>query len=432
VKVCESVIGDGKSRVEVTVIQKSRCRRMSDDEEIQRAIAASLEQKDAESAPKGFVHQVKRMPFLNREVSVVLQNENGPCPLLALINALLLRGTMKLHGHRSEIGSEDMIAMVADLMLESNPAAHNDLNLQKQIEDVMKVLPTLQFGLDVNVKFSGVDQFEFDDRIAVFDLLGVNLFHGWVIDPHDEETVDVFGDLSYNQVMDKLIHLQNAGEGNEAGHGTDETVRMLKDAEIINRFLDENASQFTFFALASLHEIIKERELCAFFRNNHFSTLFKMDGKLYALVTDLGYRDSGTVGWELLDQIDGNTTMLSPSFGNPNEYVHPSDLGETLVDQITGGAKPGAEIDADQLLAMQLQNEEGAGAEIAQEEPGRRPSKNKPSVASTASTSKPKPRQASPSSQGNARSRTSSGKAARSKPEDRNNQNANGGGCNVS
>jgi hypothetical protein len=30
------------------------------------------------------VHAVKRTTFLGREVGVVLQNENGPCPLLAI------------------------------------------------------------------------------------------------------------------------------------------------------------------------------------------------------------------------------------------------------------------------------------------------------------------------------------------------------------
>ena len=34
---------------------------------------------------------------------------------------------------------------------------------------------------------------------------------------------------------------------------------------------------------------MKERELGAFFRNNHFSTIFKKDGSLYLLATDIGF-----------------------------------------------------------------------------------------------------------------------------------------------
>jgi hypothetical protein len=34
---------------------------------------------------------------------------------------------------------------------------------------------------------------------------------------------------------------------------------------------------------------MRERQLAVFFRNNHFSTLFRFGGALYSLVTDLGY-----------------------------------------------------------------------------------------------------------------------------------------------
>ena len=34
---------------------------------------------------------------------------------------------------------------------------------------------------------------------------------------------------------------------------------------------------------------MRERQLAVFFRNNHFSTLFRLEGALYSLVTDLGY-----------------------------------------------------------------------------------------------------------------------------------------------
>ncbi len=38
-------------------------------------------------------------------------------------------------------------------------------------------------GVDVNVRFSGIDSFEFTDEVAVFDLLGMQLVHGWLVDP---------------------------------------------------------------------------------------------------------------------------------------------------------------------------------------------------------------------------------------------------------
>ena len=37
--------------------------------------------------------------------------------------------------------------------------------------------------MDVNVRFTGIDAFEFTDEVAIFDLLGMQLVHGWLVDP---------------------------------------------------------------------------------------------------------------------------------------------------------------------------------------------------------------------------------------------------------
>ena len=41
------------------------------------------------------------------------------------------------------------------------------------------------------------------------------------------------------------------------------------------QFLESTASQLTYHGLCELNTTVKEGELCVFFRNNHFSTLFK-------------------------------------------------------------------------------------------------------------------------------------------------------------
>ena len=58
-----------------------------------------------------------------------------------------------------------------------------------------------------------------------------------------------------------------------------------------------------YYGLLQLHEHVKERELAVFFRNNHFSTLFKYNGALYLLVTDLGFREQPKIVWERLDEV---------------------------------------------------------------------------------------------------------------------------------
>ena len=41
-------------------------------------------------------YKLKVIKFFGREVPVVVQNDNGPCPLLAISNILLLRNQMHL------------------------------------------------------------------------------------------------------------------------------------------------------------------------------------------------------------------------------------------------------------------------------------------------------------------------------------------------
>ncbi|KAG2331487.1 hypothetical protein Bca4012_018946 [Brassica carinata] len=41
-------------------------------------------------------YKTKSIQFLGRNTLIILQNENGPCPLLAICNVLLLRNNLKL------------------------------------------------------------------------------------------------------------------------------------------------------------------------------------------------------------------------------------------------------------------------------------------------------------------------------------------------
>jgi hypothetical protein len=51
----------------------------------------------------------------------------------------------------------------------------------------------LTAGIDVNVKFHNAHAFEPTPEVAVFDLLGIPLVHGWLVDPQDAQAAAVFG-----------------------------------------------------------------------------------------------------------------------------------------------------------------------------------------------------------------------------------------------
>jgi hypothetical protein len=69
---------------------------------------------------------------------------------------------------------------------------------------------------------------------------------------------------------------------------------------VLDAFLESSASQLTRAGLRDARDAVKERELAVFFRNNHFATVFRLDGALYLLVTDQGYLSEPDVVWETL------------------------------------------------------------------------------------------------------------------------------------
>lgn len=66
--------------------------------------------------------QIKRIQFWGRErVPIFLQNENGPCPLLAIANVLSLRNQLsEISDAVGEIGLDALISLVASRLVDLN------------------------------------------------------------------------------------------------------------------------------------------------------------------------------------------------------------------------------------------------------------------------------------------------------------------------
>ncbi|XP_016402316.1 protein FAM63A-like, partial [Sinocyclocheilus rhinocerous] len=83
------------------------------------------------------------------------------------------------------------------------------------MSDTMAVLPKLSTGLDVNVRFTGVSDFEYTPECIVFDLLDILLYHGWLVDPQSPEVVSAVGKLSYNQLVEKIIDFKHSTDSSQ-------------------------------------------------------------------------------------------------------------------------------------------------------------------------------------------------------------------------
>ena len=251
-------------------------------------------------------YQIKWIHWNSKSVPILVQNQNGPCPLIALCNVLFLRGVVNLKSTLEIISSEALLQLLLNQMLEHTPnnlSEGETLNYQQNIQDTITILPKLQTGLDLNVKFNRVNGYEFTDTVGIFDLLQVNLYHGWIVDPENPGYCNAVGELTYNQLVEMVISDKNSQDPDKATTAT-----------AAGEFLSDSANQLTFHGLIELHRVVQEKELCVFFRNNHFSTIFCSGQKLYLLATDYGFLNESRFVWEALDSVDGDSQFFDASF----------------------------------------------------------------------------------------------------------------------
>lgn len=164
----------------------------------------------------------------------------------------------------------------------------------------------------------------------------------------------------------------------------DEESRMA-DIQTIQQFVDvENLTQLSPFGLAQLKAQLAPGSISIFFRNDHFSTLYKhpQSHQLYTLVTDAGYANHAEVVWESLVDVTGfNTEFLSGDFrsvshastnaaapapstgstaiaGPRSSSVSANNTLSTTTAATPGRLSPQEQADADYAYALSLQFQE--------------------------------------------------------------------------
>uniref|UniRef100_A0A3P8UGS6 Ubiquitin carboxyl-terminal hydrolase n=1 Tax=Cynoglossus semilaevis TaxID=244447 RepID=A0A3P8UGS6_CYNSE len=285
------------------------------------------------------IYHIKWIKWREENTPIITQNENGPCPLLAIMNVLLLAWKVKMPPMMEIITAEQLMEYLGDYILETKPKEISEaqrLNYEQNMSDAMAVLHKLQTGLDVNVKFTGVRVFEYTPECIVFDLLDIPLYHGWLVDPQMQDIVKAVGNCSYNQLVEKIISCKQSDNSELAGEGI-----------VAEQFLSSTATQLTYHGLCELTSTVQEGELCVFFRNNHFSTMIKYKGQLYLLVTDQGFLTEEKVVWESLHNVDGDGNFCDSEF-----RLRPPSDPETVYR----GQQD--QIDQDYLMALSLQQEQ--------------------------------------------------------------------------
>ncbi len=270
-------------------------------------------------------YNIKWIKFNGKKLPIILQNENGPCPLISLCNVLLLRQDLKLNANQEVILNDKLVELLADslfnhflpLRASRQQAAANSPNVETILNDTLGVIQKLQYGMDVNVRFSSCTNFEYTPELDMFDLFFVNLYHGWLIDPEQKEMYEKLAEKSYNQLIELMI-------------SSDDFTRLL-----VENFMETTASQMTYHGLASLYAVLKDDELAILFRNNHFSTIYKNPhtSQLYLLVTDNGFLTHEDIVWETLDNIDNDGRFCNSSFVEINSSGGGKSAANPSIDE---------------------------------------------------------------------------------------------------
>lgn len=277
------------------------------------------------------IFELKEIKFLSKPVRIILQNENGPCPLLAITNVMILRDKLKFNN--DIVTLSEIIESIGGLFLEN---CHKFQNSEETIIAALETLPKLVNGLDLNIKFNDVNSFEFTQELSVFDALEIPIYHAFIVDEQDEKFSCV-RNLSYNSALNKIVEYQtlcdqlqnnntelsegfldpglndcdvksNYDNNNQIASHSQTNHAMLAQFEIgqaVDEFIHTNLKQINFAGLCRLYDVISELRLGVLLHNNHFSVIYKNQGKLYLLVTDIGFKDEPAVIWELLDEING-------------------------------------------------------------------------------------------------------------------------------
>ena len=336
-------------------------------------------------------YQLKRVQLYDdilqqqHSYKIICQNKNGSCPLIAICNVLILRGEVDFPESWSEVDSDYLISVIGELLLNkitpvpvdakekqieldgkdseqlSNepscmdkgkakldpdaPAATVLTDNQKNIDDLLPVIPRLCTGLDVNVRFDSVFSFELQPELLIFDLFNIRLCHAW-LPPGNELEIK---NMSYNGLTDAIIKGQDA-----AHHIPDSEQQAQYELGLrCSEFMQNSASQITIEGLFALNEQLQPAAIVVLFRNNHFSVLHKHEGQLLVLVTDQGYSEHENVVWETLNNISGNSCFL-------DGHLKPVSLSSSRASP--PAALPNREpanmlADNDYALALQLQDQ---------------------------------------------------------------------------
>lgn len=272
-------------------------------------------------------------PTNPRQSPIMVQNANGPCPLLALVNALVLSTPADYATALVEtlrVREQVSLGLLLDAVIDELIGRNGDLS---DVSDMYAFLLALHTGMNANPMFvpgeSAINLMDapieenfatkaqesrkpggFEDtrEMKLYSTFAIPLIHGW-IPPRNHPAFAALKRTArtYEDAQNLLFREEELeGKLQRQGLNSEEQI-ILEDIASVKYFLSSTATQLTGYGLDTMTETMAPASIAILFRNNHYSTLYKhpKSGQLLTLVTDMGYAGHDEVVWESLVDVNG-------------------------------------------------------------------------------------------------------------------------------
>lgn len=277
-----------------------------------------------------------------RTSPILVQNANGPCPLVALVNALSLTtpadktntALVETLRSREQVSLGLLLDAVFDELM-SERRTNSDVPLP-DVTELYDFLKGLHTGMNVNPRFIPTPDvvtafkrtslthlhptergnfipgtFERTKEMDLYATFSIPLIHGW-LPAQDDDAYDSFSRqaASYEDTQNLLFREEELEDKLSSIHQeglTEDEQQLYQDILTIKSFLSISATQLTPWGLDVIKRSMMPGSVAILFRNDHFSTLYKhpQTHELLTLVTDAGYAGHAEVVWESLVDVNG-------------------------------------------------------------------------------------------------------------------------------
>ncbi|KAL6704560.1 hypothetical protein ACN47E_008070 [Coniothyrium glycines] len=322
-----------------------------------------------------------------RTSPILTQNANGPCPLLALVNALVLSTPAGIETAlvdtlrtRETVSLGLLLDAVFDELMSGRRG--DAAQALPDVSELYRFLLALHTGLNVNPMFVPEEAaatnptlltnrggaFENTQDMKLYRTFSIPLVHGW-LPQAGSEAYKAFERVAKSYETSQYVQFQEEELDAKLQSGqplTAEEQQMFTDIHTIKDFLDRWPTQLTDQGLKTIRDNLQDGQVAILFRNDHFSTLIKdpRTGQLVTLVTDQGYSTHDEIVWESLVDVNGQGSQLfsgdfrsvdNSSAAQRTQHEQPFDIddnqGWTTVPNRRGNQQQSA-------TQIQLQNDE--------------------------------------------------------------------------